>query len=342
MYAGDDALQHLANFTASKKYSSVFVLADDHTASHCYPIVKELLPQHSLIRILPGEENKKIETCNLIWIEFAGDQADRKSLLVNIGGGVIGDIGGFAAGLFMRGIDFVQVPTTLMSQADACIGGKVGIDFFHHKNLIGLFNNPKAVFIYPQFIKTLPKRELLSGFAEVIKHYLIADKSKFEKLCEQPTLPVLWKEIIMDSIKIKSNITEADPCETGLRKVLNFGHTMGHAIESSFLQDGVSILLHGEAVAAGMICESYLSHHKTLLDKKSLDSIVACIKSFFDLPVLDEKRMELILDFIRNDKKNEYHKVLCTLLNGIGNPQYNYEVTRDEFFLSMRFFNSII
>lgn len=342
VYICDEALQHLNKFISSKKYSTIFLLVDENTYTYCYPLVTKLLPAHAVIRMLPGEEHKKYETCNLIWIELAGEQADRKSLLINLGGGMVGDVGGFCAGLYMRGIDFIQVPTSLMAQADACIGGKTGIDFFNHKNMIGLFTDPQAVFIYPGFLKTLPEREVLSGFAEVIKHYLIADKNEFEKLIKKKTIPINWTETITRSINIKSAITERDPLECNLRKALNFGHTVGHAIESAFLEEGVSILLHGEAVAAGMICESFLSAEKKMLDKTSLDKIITCIKSFFQLPVLDEKRMESVLDFIRNDKKNEYHKILCTLLDGIGGFSINNEISRDELFLSMRYYNSII
>src|SRR6185436_11966680 len=246
------------------------------------------------------------------------------------------------AGLFKRGIDFIQIPTTLLSQADASIGGKTGIDFFHHKNVIGLFNNPKAVFIYPGFIKTLHTREVLSGFAEVIKHYLVADKKAFENLGSKNILPPDWNKTIIQSIKIKSSITENDPFDTGMRKALNFGHTIGHGIESSFLQEGVSPLLHGEAVAAGMICESFLSAEKKLFDKTAMNRIISFIKRLYELPVLDEKRMEAVIDFIRNDKKNEYHKIHCTLLGGIGTVRINQEITTEEIFLSMRFYNSFI
>ncbi len=342
VYIGDDALQYFQKFVLSENYSSIFVLTDKNTHKHCYPVIKRFLPQHSTIIIPPGEESKKYETCSTIWIELAGDQADRKSLLVNLGGGVIGDIGGLCAGLFKRGIDFVQIPTTLLSQADASIGGKTGIDFFHHKNVIGLFNNPKAVFIYPGFIKTLHKREVLSGFAEVIKHCLVADKKAFENLGSKNVLPPDWNKIIIQSVKIKSSITENDPFEKGMRKALNFGHTIGHGIESSFLQEGVTPLLHGEAVAAGMICESFLSAEKKLLDKTTMNRIILFIKRFYELPVLDEKRMETVIDFIRNDKKNEYHKVCCTLLGGIGSVLINQEISTEEIFLSMRFYNSFI
>jgi 3-dehydroquinate synthase len=342
VFIGEDALHRLEKFISDRNYSSVFVLADDNTKKHCYPKIINFLPEHSIISIKPGEENKKNETCNLIWIELAGEGADRKSLLVNLGGGVIGDIGGLAAGLYMRGIDYIHVPTTLLSQVDSSIGGKTGVDFFHHKNLIGLFSDPQAVFIYSPFLKTLPKRELISGFAEVIKHNLIADKNGFINLAAEPTLPLHWEETIIHSINIKSKITEDDPYEKGIRKALNFGHTIGHGIESSFLQDGVSILLHGEAVAAGMICASFLSRQKNLLDTLSMEKIISCIKSFFDLPVLDEKKMESILDFIRKDKKNEFRKILFTLLDGIGNVCINQEINQEEIFLSMRFYNSII
>jgi 3-dehydroquinate synthase len=342
VFIGNDALQHLEKFISKKNYSSVFVLTDKNTNKHCYPIVKRFLPKHSEISIPAGEENKKYETSSTIWLEFTGKLADRKALLINLGGGMVTDIGGLCAGLYMRGIDFIHVPTTLLSQVDASIGGKTGIDFFHYKNLIGLFNNPQAVFIYPHFINSLPKREVLSGFAEVIKHHLIADKNGFENLVSNKNLPVDWSKIIMHSVKIKAKITEKDPDEKGMRKALNFGHTIGHAIESAFLKDGYSTLPHGEAIASGMICESFLSAEKKLLDKKSFNEIIFLIKHYFDLPVLDEKKMETIINFIGSDKKNVRHKILCTLLNGIGKVSTNNEINKEEIFLSMRFYNSFI
>ncbi len=267
--------------------------------------------------------------------------ADRKVLLVNLGGGVVCDIGGFAAGLYKRGIEFIHIPTTLLAQVDASVGGKTGIDFFQYKNLIGIFNDPQAIFIYPSFLKTLSERELISGYAEVIKHYLISDADGFEKLYKSGELPLNWEEIIIHSIKFKSSITEKDPFESGERMALNFGHTIGHAIESSFLQDGVSRVLHGEAVAAGMICESAISELKGMLEHDDLKRIIKYIKLFFELPVLDEQKMDFVKNCVLIDKKNQYNKIRCTLLNGIGKYTF-YEISIDDVLTSLRFYNSTI
>lgn len=342
VFIGNDALKHLDEFISSGKYSSVFVLADKNTEKLCYPVIKSFLPKHSLIVIPPGEQYKSYEHCKLVWIELIAGLADRKSLLINLGGGIISDLGGLSAGLFMRGIDFIHVPTTLLSQADACIGGKVGVDFYNLKNTVGLFKNPEAVFIYPDFLSTLPERELFSGYAEVIKHYLVADKESFEKLPAKKRLPGNMEGLIINSIKIKSKITEKDPFEKGERKALNFGHTIGHAIESSYIEDNVGTLLHGEAVAAGMICESYLSNQKNLLDDVSTDQVISFLKKIYDLPVFDEARMEKIYGYAIHDKKNESHKIFCTLLNGIGNFAINRELRKEDIYLSLRFYNSVI
>lgn len=342
VFIGNDSLNGIKEFIFSKKYSSVFVLTDKNVEKFCYPIISEFLPDHKLIVIPAGEDYKSFENCKLVWIELTAERADRKSLLINLGGGVIGDLGGLAASLYMRGIDFIQIPTSLLAQADACIGGKVAADFYNLKNIIGLFINPKGVFIYPGFLKTLPSRELNSGFAEVIKHCLVADKDGFEELFSKKTFPKDWKEIVIHSIKIKSKITEEDPYDNNQRKALNFGHTIGHAIESSYLESGVGALLHGEAVAAGMICETYLSNQKNLLDDVSADKIVSFITRRFDLPVFDESRMDRIYGYMINDKKNENQKILCTLLKDIGNFSIGNAIRKEEIFLSLRYYNSVI
>ncbi len=342
VFIGDDSLSGIKEFIFSNKYSSVFVLTDKNVEKFCYPLIADFLPDHQLIVIPPGENYKSFENCKLVWIELTAERADRKTLLINLGGGVIGDLGGLAASLYMRGIDFIHVPTTLLAQADACIGGKVGADFYNLKNLIGLFINPRGVYIYPGFLKTLPARELNSGFAEVVKHNLVADKDGFDKLFVKKTLPRNWEEIIIHSIKLKSKITENDPLDHNERKALNFGHTIGHAIESSYLESGVGALLHGEAVAAGMICESYLSNQKNLLDDVSADKIISFITKRFDLPVFDESRMEKIYGYMISDKKNEDQKILCTFLKGIGSFSTDNAIRREEIFLSLRHYNSVI
>ena len=211
-----------------------------------------------LIEIPSGEEHKNLEKCQLIWNALSSHHFDRNSLLINLGGGVVGDMGGFAASTYKRGIDFIQIPTSLLAMVDASVGGKLGIDFAYLKNQIGVFNNPKAVLINPVFLNSLPNNQLLSGFAEVVKHALIEDKCYWKEITTTPLEKMNWESIILQSIVIKNNIVTQDPLEKGERKKLNFGHTFGHAIESFYLKLGKPIL-HGEAISLGMILESNLS-----------------------------------------------------------------------------------
>ena len=244
------------------KYSKVFVFTDSNTSEICLPVFREMLDDFSefdLIETDPGEENKNIDFCIGIWKTLLDFEADRKCLMINLGGGVITDMGGFIASTYKRGIHFINIPTTLLAQVDASVGGKTGIDIDNVKNMVGTFTLPQAVFIETAFLKTLPECELLSGFAEMIKHGLIADKGYFEVL-RNSDYKNLDAQAIYRSVEIKNEIVTTDPHEQNLRKILNFGHTIGHAIEGySLLNDG-SPLLHGEAIAAGMICEGYLSH----------------------------------------------------------------------------------
>ena len=296
-------------------YSQIAILVDEITKRDCLPIFLGANPQlnHALIiEIKSGEENKDISTCSFIWEQLTKTNFDRNSLLINLGGGVIGDMGGFAASTYKRGIDFIQIPTTLLAMVDASVGGKLGIDFKDLKNQIGLFNNPKAVLIYPNFLKTLPENQLKSGFAEVLKHALIADVDLWEKLKEIPFKDLNWEEIIETSIQIKNSIVKDDPFEHGDRKKLNFGHTFGHAIESYYLEKGTPIL-HGEGVFMGIILETEISH----LSENDKNEIKNYILRNFALPYTPKKYN--LHKFLINDKKNKNSKINFSLLKSIGN-----------------------
>ena len=233
---------------AAAQYSKIFVLVDSNTKNHCLPILKKALNNVALTSILieAGEAHKNINTCQRIWNALIQQRADRNAVLLNLGGGVIGDMGGFCASTFKRGIDFIQIPTTLLAQVDASIGGKLGIDFALVKNSIGLFKNPKGVYLHPAFFNTLPKAELYSGFAEIIKHTLIADEHYWEQLLSFNNLEQNdWEPVIKQSLLVKKRIVEQDPLEKGIRKSLNFGHTIGHAVES-LSWETTQPLLHGE------------------------------------------------------------------------------------------------
>ena len=344
IFLEQDSIQHLAGFLSDNSFSQIFLLVDENTRQHCYTKIAAHLPRHHIIQIKSGEENKKLTSCELIWNTLTEHNADRNSLLINLGGGVIGDVGGFAASCYKRGIKFINLPTTLLAMVDASVGGKTGIDFNNFKNQIGLFNEPVAVFIHTDFLETLSERELLSGFAEVIKHYLIADKIAFEEIrnTKYEIRNLEWNELVEQNIKIKSAIVEQDPFEKNIRKALNFGHTIGHAVESSFLQQGDKKTLHGEAVAIGMICESYISKSLNLISEEELESISKFILNYFKLPLLIEHNFKEILDLINQDKKNNAQKNQFTLLKGIGNFSINNYVEEEIIVQSFRYYNSLL
>lgn len=322
--------------------SQVFILADENTAIHCVPILQSFITSSwQVIALKSGEQHKTIDAAVHVWGELTKHAADRKSLLINVGGGVIGDIGGFAAGCYKRGIRYLQMPTSLLAMVDASVGGKTGVDFNGFKNQIGLFNPPSHVFIHLPFLKTLPKRELMSGFAEVVKHYLIADKAAFLALAAPifDIKKVDWMACVQQSISIKSAIVEEDFLEKSARKALNFGHTLGHAIESFYLNDEQNQLLHGEAIAIGIVTESYISHHFGLISEAELATIAACIRKLFPLCPLPEGDFENIIALVAHDKKNSAGQNQFTLLKGIGN--YSIDNFVEEYLMreALRYFN---
>jgi len=313
----DGIEESLTNYLAERKPTQVGVLVDENTFSHCYPIIKDLLPEHLLIKIESGEINKNLITCEKIWGEMTSAAFNRNALLINLGGGVIGDMGGFCAATYKRGIDFINIPTTLLAAVDANVGGKLGIDFMGFKNHIGLFKEPEAVFVDAKFLKTLPQQELRSGFAEVIKHGLIADKDYFNEVStyglEQPN----WEAIIAHSIQIKEAVVKEDPFEKGLRKVLNFGHTIGHAVESHYLGTEQQ-LMHGEAIAIGMICEAYLSKKILNFSEEDLEQISGFILDIYDDLSIEKSDFTSFIKLMYQDKKNVDNLLNHSLLYSIG------------------------
>jgi len=312
------------------RYGKLFLLADENTLAHCYPVLSEQsarVKEAKIIEVPSGEANKNIDVCSSIWKALSALGADRSSVLINLGGGVIGDMGGFAAATFKRGIPFIHVPTTLLSQVDASVGGKLGIDLNGLKNEVGLFSDPSAVFIHPVFLKTLPLREYYSGYAEVIKHALIADKKQWERIFAsglQTPFSDEMESIITHSVMIKNRIVRSDPRERGERKILNFGHTIGHAVESFSLEGGGVALLHGEAIAIGMICEAYLSVKKGGLGKTELSEITSFLLDTYrpvnNFDKFDDLRL---VELMRHDKKNRGEGINFALLKRIGQAQYD-------------------
>lgn len=331
-------------FLKARNYSKVVVLVDENIKEHCLPIweAKTNIEEYLLVKIEAGEQNKTIETCQKIWALMVEGEVNRSALMVNLGGGVIGDMGGFCASTFKRGIDFVQFPSTLLSQVDASIGGKLGIDFNQVKNSIGVFRNPQAVFVEPTFLKSLDPREIRSGFAEIIKHSLIADAEHWAHLNQLKTLnSVDWPTYLAPSLEIKKAVVTEDPFEKGLRKALNFGHTIGHAIESVFLETA-SPLLHGEAIAIGMICEAYLSHKIAGLNQSELQQIETFILNIYDSVELDKADYEQFLSLMKKDKKNERDEINFSLLPTIGAVKINQTASKSMIRESLDYYNSLV
>ena len=309
------------------KYSKLFILVDANTSQYCLPnflaqVVTELPIE--IIEIEPGEENKTIETCIEVWHALTDLGADRKSLIINLGGGMVTDLGGFAASTFKRGIGFINIPTSLLAMVDASVGGKTGVDLGMLKNQIGVINNPAAVLVDVAYLDTLPTEQMRSGLAEMLKHGLIADKDYWHQFTDLGGLTTDdLGEMIRRSVEIKNNIVAQDPTEKGLRKILNFGHTLGHAIESYFLMDPAKQLLHGEAVAIGMILESHIAMEKHLITPQEYKEIKDVIISIFEKVAFAESDITGITELLVHDKKNESGKVLFALPEGIGNAIIN-------------------
>ncbi|WP_216689782.1 3-dehydroquinate synthase [Hymenobacter siberiensis] len=339
---GPGALPALAELLYRPAVSQVFVLADSNTARLCLPLLEPHLPvDYKLVEIPAGEEYKTLASCDTVWSMLTEQRADRFAVLVNLGGGVVTDLGGFAAALYKRGIRFVQVPTTLLAQVDASVGGKTGVDFQGYKNQLGVFQAPAGVFVEPKFLQTLDPRQLKSGYAEVLKHWLIADAEAFDTNRRLGWLTDDWTAIIRESVALKQRIVAQDPLEAGPRKLLNFGHTVGHALESYLLTQPGREALHGEAVAAGIVCESWLSMQHGLLSADALDKIETFVFSVFDKIDFVSLETEAIADFARQDKKNTGATINCTLLEGIGHGVYDQPVTVAEIAESLRYYNRL-
>jgi 3-dehydroquinate synthase len=312
---------------AGKSYSKIFVLTDSNIRKSCYHRLS-FLPKHEVIEIEPGEKNKNLKTCSFIWSRLTSFNADRKSLLIILGGGVAGDMGGFCAATYKRGIDFIILPTTLLSQVDASVGGKLGIDFSEYKNHIGVFQEPVATLIHTPFLDSLPLAELRSGFAEIIKHCLLSDIGMWDEIRTKTLDNQDWERLAKHSVLFKAGVVRIDPRESGLRKVLNFGHTIGHALESFFLLSS-NRLLHGEAIAIGMIAESWIANKRGWLTKAELSDVQSFIVQIFgkvELPADKSGIIQLTLQ----DKKNVGDKIQIAVPKGIGNNIWDIPVTVEE------------
>ncbi len=329
----------LEEFFSNRQYSSVAVLTDTNTYKYCYPLVQPALPNHSVFTIAAGEEHKNLNACTVVWEKLTELKFDRHALLIVLGGGVIGDLGGFCAATFKRGIDFVLMPTTLLALVDASVGGKLGIDFNQFKNHIGVFCEPVATLICPSFLTTLPERELRSGFAEIIKHCLISDKKMWDVIRARSLEDQDWATLIPHSVAFKKQVIETDPHEKGLRKILNFGHTVGHAVESYFLNSR-NRLFHGEAIAVGMIAEACIAESKKLVTRAELVEIATYVKQIYPKVTLTSTFDEVI-KLMAQDKKNKGNKILMALTEGIGKACWDVEVSQEEIEESLKYYQLV-
>jgi 3-dehydroquinate synthase len=312
----------------SLRPSKIIVIVDENTEQYCLPVIFEhiISANFLIIKIPSGEQNKTITTCEMVWEKMVENNVDRHSLVLNLGGGVIGDLGGFCASTYMRGIKFIQIPTTLLSQVDASVGGKLGVDLLGIKNMIGVFNEPYAVIINTHFLKTLPYKEMLSGYAELLKHGLIANKSVWKELStKEDIIDLDYEDLVYQSVSIKKSITEQDPTEKGLRKVLNFGHTVGHAVEThSFTTE--KPLLHGEAIAIGIVIESYLSYHKGYISKEEYIEIKSAVQRLYGKKYKSLPDIEAVLPVMVKDKKNNAGQIQYSLIDRIGSSVFDQTV----------------
>ena len=343
---GNSGYAALNSLLKEKNHSILFILVDSNTHEYCLSQFLQNLETDKTIEIIeidPGEEFKNLETCTGIWNVLSELNADRKSALINLGGGVVTDLGGFVACCFKRGIDFINVPTTLLSMVDASVGGKTGVDLGALKNQIGIISNPELVLVDPYFLGSLPVEELRSGYAEMLKHGLIHSKSYWDAVTSiDYTDFENLSGLIKQSIEIKNKVVLEDPYEQNIRKSLNYGHTLGHAIESYFMEEkSKNRLLHGEAIAVGMILANYLSREITGLDSNVCDETSNIILNYYNPVVFDDQDIEAIIKLLKYDKKNSHGKIYFVLLSNIGTAVLNQEVSNDLIFNAFEYYKKL-
>ena len=340
----DQDFSQLNNFITDLKPTQLLILVDENTHEHCLPTLLGNLETEipfEIIEIEAGEVMKTLETAAQLWEILTEFETDRKALMINLGGGVITDMGGFIASTYKRGIPFINIPTTLLGMCDASIGGKTGIDHQFLKNIIGTFAHPEQIFVFPEFLQTLPFEELRSGFAEMLKHGLITDEKHWtdlisiEELTAEHVFPFIER-----SMKIKQNVVEQDFTEQNIRKTLNFGHTIGHALESLFLLKGRPIM-HGEAVALGMICETKISFLQDLISEETSNEIVSNIQKYYPHLNISEFSVEEIVHLMKNDKKNSAGNINFSLLTGIGRSTFNCSVSLENMKTSLLYYQNL-
>lgn len=328
----------LQRLLSEKRGTSIVAITDNNVHEKCGQIFKPVLDLFGVpLWVIPaGEQNKQLDTCKLLWQQMADAGLDRGSAVIAIGGGMITDLAGFVAACYMRGIPLISVPTTLLAQVDAALGGKTGVDLGTLKNYIGAFRQPEHIILDHRFLSTLPDRQIKNGLAEVIKHALLKGDEEWDfwKIC--PGLSTVdWETRIRSSARIKLAIAAQDPDEKGRRKLLNLGHTIGHAIESAGLESGADIL-HGEAVAAGLWCECWIAHERGNLGDQDWKTIQNCLEHFFPKISLEGMAPDRIIHYLRLDKKNSSGSIRMIRLDAPGKAEYDIELAVDEAMQSLQ------
>jgi len=328
---GRDALRALDVHLGNIPYSALFILGDENTFRQCLPELLAHVPRLREARSLAvegGERSKDLAVCQDIWQHLANEAADRQTVMVCLGGGVVTDLGGFVAGTYKRGVRCIHVPTSLLGMVDAAIGGKTGVDLDGLKNMVGVFHDPLAVYVHMPFLKSLGKRDLLNGLAEMIKHGLVRDGEHWEQISAAALHDLdALAPLVAHSAAIKAAVVKEDPRESGSRKLLNFGHTIGHGLEAHSWESPHRLLLHGEAIAIGMICETWLSWRMGLLDRESNDRIATQLMQLYKPYRFDSAENHRMIELMRNDKKNAGGQFRFTLLTGIGSAKVDVPVT---------------
>jgi 3-dehydroquinate synthase len=352
VYFGNDSLSCIDGMINTLRPDGIFILVDLNTRKHCLPLLLNKTTSFinaQVIEFEGGEAAKSIENAGRIWNELLMSGAGRSSLLINLGGGVVSDLGGFVAAGYQRGIRYINIPTSLMGQCDAAIGGKTSVNLGHIKNQVGFFHAAQGVFIFPGFLNTLPEDHLRSGLAEIIKSALIGDAALWRRLIRHPVRVLLqqpvergpWLKLMAGAVTYKNRVVMRDYRERKLRKVLNFGHTIGHALEGFSHMGSKKPLLHGEAVAAGMICASFLSHRKAGLALSDLEAITAFVADGFPAYPVDISAIPALMEFMMHDKKKHGGHLLFTLISKPGHPLINVPCDMEEITEAIRFYTTI-
>ena len=338
---GASCWESLNRCVHANSYSTVFILTDTNTGLHCLPHANAKIEfDYQTLDMQAGEENKHIQSCISLWDSLSEMGADRRSLLINIGGGVVTDLGGFVACTFKRGIDFINIPTSLLAMVDASVGGKTGIDLGALKNQVGIIKEPSMVLVDTDFLNTLPDSEYRSGYAEMLKHGLIQEPAYFEALSGFLSKAEILPHI-HHSVGVKAKVVSEDIDEQGLRKILNFGHTLGHAVESHFLTaTDKTTLLHGEAIAIGMILEAFLSVKAVGFPLESADKIKRIFQAIYPKVRFDKDTISEVIKMLMHDKKNENGNVLFVLLKTIGEPVWNQSVSEKHILEAFDFYQA--